>query len=77
MQVSAPRLFVRALAAAALLAPLLALRKPPFSICRALSRAAARRLGAGLGERSDVFVGDVISTSVTAMRSCASPTADR
>jgi len=63
MQVSAPRLFVRALAAAALLAPLLALRKPPFSICRALSPCSGPTGSVrALAERSDVFVGDVIST---------------
>jgi len=63
MQVSAPRSLVRALAAAALLAPLLAFAQATvqhLSGTRSVQRPDGSVLV--LAERSDVFVGDVIST---------------
>src|SRR5438309_1631992 len=63
MQVSTPRLFVRALAAAALLAPLLAFAQ---ATVQHLSGTLSVQRPDGsvliLAERSAVFVGDVIST---------------
>jgi len=63
MQVSAPRLFVRALAAAALLAPLLAFAQATVQhLSGTLSVQRPDGSVLALAERSDVFVGDVIST---------------
>jgi len=63
MQVSAPRLFVRALAAAALLAPLLAFAQATVQhLSGTLSVQRPDGSVRALAERSDVFVGDVIST---------------
>ena len=63
MQVSAPRLFVRALAAAALLAPLLAFGQATVqNLSGTLSVQRPDGSLRALAERSNVFVGDVIST---------------
>ncbi|TMH22710.1 MAG: FecR domain-containing protein [Betaproteobacteria bacterium] len=63
MQVSAPRLFVRALAAAALLAPLLAFAQATVQhLSGTLSVQRPDGSMGALAERSNVFVGDVIST---------------
>ncbi|TMH92072.1 MAG: FecR domain-containing protein [Betaproteobacteria bacterium] len=63
MQVSAPRLSVRALAAAALLAPLLAFAQATVQhLSGTLSVQRPDGSVLALAERSDVFVGDVIST---------------
>jgi FecR-like protein len=63
MQVSAPRLFARALAAAALLAPLLAFAQATVQhLSGTLSVQRPDGLVLILAERSAVFVGDVIST---------------
>src|SRR2546428_2311375 len=63
MQVSAPRLFVRALAAAALLAPLLAFAQATVQhLSGTLSVQRQDGSVGALAERSNVFVGDVIST---------------
>ncbi len=63
MQVSAPRLFVRALAAAALLAPLLAFGQATVqNLSGTLSVQRPDGSMLALAERSSVFVGDVIST---------------
>src|SRR5213592_1799148 len=63
MQVSAPRLFVRALAAAALLAPLLAFAQATVQhLSGTLSVQRPDGSVGALAERSNVFVGDVIST---------------
>src|SRR5205809_5692561 len=63
MQVSAPRLFARALAAAALLAPVLALAQATVQhLSGTLSVQRPDGSVLALAERSDVFVGDVIST---------------
>jgi hypothetical protein len=64
MQVSAPRLFARALAAAALLAPLLAFAQATVQhLSGTLSVQRPDGSVLVLAERSDVFVGDVISTA--------------
>ena len=63
MQVSAPRLFARALAAAALLAPLLAFGQATVqNLSGTLSVQRPDGSMLALAERSSVFVGDVIST---------------
>ena len=63
MQVSAPRLFVPALAAAALLAPLLAFAQATVQhLSGTLSVQRPDGSVGALAERSNVFVGDVIST---------------
>jgi len=63
MQVSAPRLFARALAAAALLAPLFAFAQATVQhLSGTLSVQRPDGSVLVLAERSDVFVGDVIST---------------
>jgi hypothetical protein len=63
MQVSAPRLFVRALAAAALLAPLFAFAQATVQhLSGTLSVQRPDGSVRALAERSDVFAGDVIST---------------
>ncbi|TMG92077.1 MAG: FecR domain-containing protein [Betaproteobacteria bacterium] len=63
MQVSALRLFVRALAAAALLAPLFAFAQATVQhLSGTLSVQRPDGSVLALAERSDVFVGDVIST---------------
>jgi len=63
MQVSAPRLFARALAAAALLAPLLAFGQATVqNLSGTLSVQRPDGSMRALAERSSVFVGDVIST---------------
>src|ERR1700704_6373884 len=63
MQVSAPHLFARALAAAALLAPLFALAQATVqNLSGTLSVQRPDGSVRALAERSDVFVGDVIST---------------
>ena len=63
MQVSAPRLFARALAAAALLAPLLAFAQGTVQyLSGTLSVQRPDGSVRALAERSDVFVGDVVST---------------
>jgi len=63
MQVSTPRLFARALAAAALLAPLLAFGQGTVQyLSGTLSVQRPDGSVRALAERSDVFVGDVIST---------------
>ena len=63
MQVSAPRLFFRALAAVALLAPVLAFAQATVQyLSGTLSVQRPDGSVLALAERSDVFVGDVIST---------------
>src|SRR5437867_9094819 len=63
MQVSAARLFTRALAAAALLAPLLAFAQATVQhLSGTLSVQRPDGSVGALAERSNVFVGDVIST---------------
>ncbi len=63
MQVSAPRLFARALAAAALLAPLFAFAQATVQhLSGTLSVQRPDGSVRALAERSDVFAGDVIST---------------
>src|SRR6266446_5563394 len=63
MQVSAARLFTRALAAAALLAPLFAFAQATVEhLSGTLSVQRPDGSVRALAERSDVFVGDVIST---------------
>src|SRR3979409_2782618 len=63
MQVSAPRLFARALRAAALLAPLLAFAQATVQyLSGTLSVQRPDGSVRALAERSEVFVGDVIST---------------
>src|SRR5207245_11788210 len=63
MQVSAARLFTRALAAAALLAPLLAFAQATVQdLSGTLSVQRPDGSVRALAERSDVFVGDLIST---------------
>ena len=63
MQVSVPRFFVRALAATALLAPVLAFAQATVQhLSGTLSVQRPDGSMRALAERSDVFVGDVIST---------------